>query len=180
MFPSLLRIQNAFSQLRNSAGISSELFSVLEDLDTVERPTASVPPEARELSSFEPHVRLSDVSITYPGASRLALIDVSFEIEPWQSVVIVGPSGAGKSTLVDVMLGVARPTVGQVQLSGKSPQVALAQWPGAVAYVPQDVAILTGSVRENVALGVSAAETRDDLVWEALDRTHLSEVLERL
>lgn len=179
MFPSLLRLQNAFSQLRNSEGISSELFEVLKDLDTLERAQEKPRLEPTASSAFEPTLRLSGVSVTYPGASTPAIVEVSFGLNSGQTVAIVGPSGAGKSTLVDVMLGVTRPSAGSVFLSGVPPQQAVALWPGAVAYVPQDVAILSGTVRDNVALGVPASEVQDDLVWEALQRAHLSDLLER-
>ena len=180
MFPSLLRLQIALSQLRNSDGVSSELFEVLSDLKSFEPPGEKEALEATAFGPFEPSIRLDGVSVTYPGASTPAIVDVSIDIEPGQSVAIVGPSGAGKSTLVDLMLGVTRPTAGEVWLSGVPPQEALACWSGAVAYVPQDVAILSGSVRSNVALGVPSSEIRDELVWEALERAHLSDVLERL
>lgn len=176
-FPSLLRLQNAFSQLRNSEGISSDLFEVLRDLDALEVPQAPPTVELGASCEFEPTLLLSRVSVVYPGASTNALVDVSLAISAGQSVAIVGPSGAGKSTLVDVMLGVTRPSAGSVSLSGVPPQQAVTRWPGSVAYVPQDVAILSGTVRDNVALGVPTVEIQDDLVWEALRRAHLSDLL---
>lgn len=127
---------------------------------------------------FEPRLELTKVSVTYPGATHRALCDVSVSIEPRQTVAVVGPSGAGKSTLVDVMLGVIEPSQGEVRLSGRRPQDAVVQWPGSVAYVPQDIAILPGTVRDNVALGVPSAEISDERVLEALNRAHLTDLLQ--
>ena len=88
-----------------------------------------------------------------------------------------GSTGAGKSTLADVILGAVFPDLGEVFISGRAPMSTVREWPGAIAYVPQDVAILSGTVRENVALGISTEEIDDALVWEALQRAELADFL---
>jgi len=102
---------------------------------------------------------------------------VSLSIQPGQSVAFVGSTGAGKSTLADVILGAVFPDLGEVFISGRAPISTVREWPGAIAYVPQDVAILSGSVRENVALGIPKVEIDDSLVWEALQRAELADFL---
>ena len=69
------------------------------------------------------------------------------------------------------------PDLGSVTISGVSPREAIDRWPGAVTYVPQAVALVEGSVRDNVALGLPRDFVHDDLVWEALERAHLAEFL---
>jgi ABC-type multidrug transport system fused ATPase/permease subunit len=64
-----------------------------------------------------------------------------------------------------------------VQVSGAAPLDAIRRWPGAIAYVPQDVAVSNADIRRNVALGLPADAIDDELVWEALRRAHLAEVL---
>ena len=60
------------------------------------------------------------------------------------------------------------PDVGSVRISGLPPQLTVAKWPGAVSYVPQDVVIAAGTIRENVALGYPLSEATDELVMSAL------------
>jgi ABC-type multidrug transport system fused ATPase/permease subunit len=79
--------------------------------------------------------------------------------------------------LADVILGVLHPDSGDVKISGLQAFDAVQKWPGAMAYVPQDVKVLSGTVRENVALGIPPHEIDDLLVWEALERAHLSDFL---
>ena len=93
---------------------------------------------------------------------------------------MVGPSGAGKTTLVDLILGVLRPDEGEIKLSGHSPSVAIETWPGALAYVPQDVMISNGTVRNNVALGFPIEEATNELVNDALRIGQLIEFVEQL
>jgi ABC-type multidrug transport system fused ATPase/permease subunit len=117
------------------------------------------------------------VTVRFPGANECALDRVSLQITTGESVAIVGATGAGKSTLADVILGVLRPVSGTVRLSGLAPEEAVARWPGRVAYVPQDVAVLSGTVRENVALGFPDDRIEDSEVWAALERAHLAAFL---
>ena len=96
------------------------------------------------------------------------------------SVAFVGPSGAGKTTIVDVLLGVLAPDTGKVTISGMAPLAAVAKWPGAVSYVPQDVVISNGTIRENVALGYPIAVATDELVMGALKVANLDDFIEGL
>lgn len=188
LFPSLLRMQAALSDIRMAAGTGAVTLALIEELGKAEKnaPTVAVPTpmaDALNLSihsgypEFTPCLSLLSVSLGYPSASNLALDSVSLEIEPGQSVALVGSTGAGKSTLADVILGVLIPDSGQVLISGVEPQECVVRWSGAMAYVPQDVAVLSGTVRENVALGIPPEFIDDSLVWEALDRAQLSAFL---
>lgn len=184
LVPSLLRLQTAFSTIRNSAGLSEELFEFVDEIGEV----GSDPATQRELElraetfnrmmhaeypGFRADVRIERVSLTYPGMNRPALIDVGLSIPAGSSIAFVGPTGSGKSTLADIVLGVLEPDSGAVRISDTSASEATSMWPGAMAYVPQDVAILTGTVRSNVALGIPDAAIDDSQVWAALTQAHL-------
>jgi len=78
---------------------------------------------------------------------------------------------------VDVLLGVIEPDLGHVRIGGMPPSEASSVFPGAIAYVPQDVAVIEGSVRDNVALGVPTELVDEDAVWEALGRASIDEML---
>jgi ABC-type multidrug transport system fused ATPase/permease subunit len=122
---------------------------------------------------FVAGIQVAGVSLTYPFQSKPAIDDISLTIPPGASVAFVGPSGAGKTTIIDVLLGVLSPDKGTVLISGLPPLLAVANWPGAVSYVPQDVAIAAGTVRENIALGYPSEVATDDLVIDALKVAHL-------
>ena len=132
---------------------------------------------AKGHSGFTPSVSAKHVSMTYPGASQPALVDVSVDLKPGDSLGLVGSTGSGKSTLADALLGVITPDRGTVRIGGLSPIEAIAAWPGAIAYVPQEVAIVNATVRENVALGLPIDAIDDAWVWDALERAHLSHFL---
>jgi ABC-type multidrug transport system fused ATPase/permease subunit len=111
---------------------------------------------------------------------NFAVHGVTLDIEPGTAVAIVGPSGAGKTSIVDTILGVLDPSSGSVEISGMSPQTAVSKWPGAIGYVPQDVMILNGTIRQNVAMGFPENLERDHLVWDALEIAHLDQFVKSL
>ena len=132
---------------------------------------------ARGHEGFSPKIHVQGAFVTYLDATEPALIDATFTAEPGMSVALVGSTGAGKSTLTDIILGVLRPDEGSVLIGGVPPREAIDRWPGAVAYVPQQVALVGGTVRENVALGLPREAVDDDMVWEALERAYIADYL---
>jgi ABC-type multidrug transport system fused ATPase/permease subunit len=66
---------------------------------------------------------------------------------------------------------------GNALISGRQPLDAVSEWPGAISYVPQDVSIINGSVRDNVALGYPTDEITDELVWNSLRIAQLEQLV---
>ncbi|MFF7310703.1 thiol reductant ABC exporter subunit CydD [Streptomyces sp. NPDC008137] len=107
------------------------------------------------------------VTVRYPGRSADAVADVSFTVEPGETVALVGPSGAGKSTLLSVLLGFVRPAEGRVRAGGVDLADAdLEQWRSRIAWVPQRPHLYAGTIAENVRLARPGAD--DDAVRRAL------------
>jgi len=188
--PALLRLQGASITIRNASVQAQPTFYLAEQLkqDTSDQSVidrAKNPLPAQAIKSriaaghgdFDATIRVSDVSVTYFNATEPALISTSFTLEAGRSCALVGSTGAGKSTLADVIIGVIEPDQGFVTVGGLTPREAIAQYPGAISYVPQAVALVFGSVRENVALGLPTDAIDDSLVWEALERAHLADFL---
>ncbi|NJP53131.1 thiol reductant ABC exporter subunit CydD [Streptomyces sp. SBST2-5] len=136
---------------------AEEIFGVLET-PAPETKGAPVPAGA---VSFE------GVTVRYPGRSTDAVTDVSFTLEPGETVALVGPSGAGKSTLLNVLLGFVRPDAGRVCIGGTDlTGLDRAEWHRRVAWVPQRPQLFAGTVAENVRLARPDAD--DDAVRRAL------------
>lgn len=183
IIPSLLRINGQLIQLRSAAGQARPTYELAQRL---EQPTPSGwhspplmpgPVADRGVEEVGARIALSHVSFQYPHAPRPVLLDVSLEIEPGHSVALVGPTGGGKSTLVDVMVGLLAPDEGVVSIDGGEPLKAILMRPGSIAYVPQRVALVEGSVRENIAISLPAAEVDDARIWEALDGAQAVDVV---
>jgi len=174
--PTLLRLQQGMLSMRNNMGTASktiELIDLLVDVKPLEIPVED--DSSFSYQDFSPKIELRNVSLTYPGNEIPALNQITLLMEPGNFVAFVGPSGAGKTTIVDTLLGVLTPDLGEILVSGKTPLEASAKWPGAISYLPQEVFISKGSVRENVCLGYPKEIATDAHVLECLRLAHLEE-----
>jgi ABC-type multidrug transport system fused ATPase/permease subunit len=178
--PAVLRIQQGSIQITNNIGAAAPTLDVIEMLDKVE--IVENTDDSLNLShqGFNAEIIVRNASITYPGRKHPALFDINLHIKTGESVAVVGPSGAGKTTLIDVLLGVLHTDSGSVTIAGVDPHLTFNMWPGAVAYVPQDVAIAAGTIRENVALGYPIEVATDEIVMNALRIAHLDEYVRTL
>jgi ATP-binding cassette subfamily B protein len=102
-------------------------------------------------------VELRDVEFSYPGSPQPVLRGISLRIEPGQKVALVGRTGSGKSTLAALLLGLHRPTGGQILYDGLDLQTLdLAAVRAQFGAVMQDSFLICGSLRENISLAQSA------------------------
>lgn len=124
-----------------------------------------------------PTVELSNVGFAYVDGERrdVALQDVSLIIKPGQTVALIGPSGAGKSTIADLILGLHEPSSGQILLGRIPPKEFRTMNPGAVGYVPQKPGLISGSIRDNVALGLPPESIDEKALWKALKQAQIDE-----
>ncbi|GHI06479.1 ABC transporter [Streptomyces cellostaticus] len=148
---------------------AEEIFAVLET-PVPASGTAAVPAGP---------VAFDGVTVRYPGRSADAVTDVSFAVEPGETVALVGPSGAGKSTLLNVLLGFVRPAEGRVRVGGADlTDVDLEQWRSRIAWVPQLPHLYAGTIAENVRL--SRPDADDTAVYGALRDAGALEFVEAL
>jgi ABC-type multidrug transport system fused ATPase/permease subunit len=173
--PASMRIQQGMISMKSSLGAANPTLRLIDSIQITSVFESSQKKVSSGHDGFVGSVNVSKVSLIYPGSNVKALNQVSFEVLPNSSIAIVGPSGGGKTSLVDVMLGLISPTEGRVEISGLNALDCFSNWPGAVAYVPQDTMIVNGTLRDNVALGYSGAEATDDLVFRALRLAQLEE-----
>jgi ABC-type multidrug transport system fused ATPase/permease subunit len=178
--PAVMRIQQGAIGIRQSLGSAEPTLTLIESLEGVEEnPEATNKLDTSHLG-FSPTVGIRNLSLTYPNKTVPALNQVSLEIESGTFVAIVGPSGAGKTSLVDVLLGVLDGSSGSVLVSGNPPLQTIAKWPGAIAYVPQDVTMSSGSIRENITLGFPENSGDEELIKDALRIAQLLPFIESL
>src|SRR5262249_46207645 len=128
---------------------------------------ASSPPRLAhtQLPVPEGRITLDQVVFAPPGSKEPVIKGVSFEIEPGQALALIGPSAAGKTTLVRLIVGNWVPQRGSVRLDGPELHTWDTDALGPhVGYLPQDVELFSGTVRDNIA---RMGEGPDEAVIEA-------------
>jgi len=171
--PAVLRLQQGYLIYRSNQVAAVSTLVLSDELSDATSKIIASKEIDLNYSGFSPTIELINVSKSYVGQNIMALHNVNLQISAGTIVAIVGPSGAGKTTLVDVILGVIEPNSGSALISGLPPADAIAKWPGAVAYVPQDILIMNSDINSNVSLGFSSKEISERMVWSALTLAHL-------
>lgn len=178
--PAALRLQQGAIQIRGSLGSATPTLDLINELKDVEPLATNSNEQNFHHAGFESSVIFKDIEFSYPNSERLALRKVNLEIRPSSFTAIVGPSGAGKTTLVDVLLGVITPNYGEVHISGMTPAKTIEKWPGALAYVPQDVSVFSGSILENIGMGFPINLINRERVSNAIKIAQLGDFIENL
>jgi len=178
--PGVLRIQTSAVDLKGSLGNAGSVLELIKELkDIEEMPYVSDEIET-SYPNFVAEIKIHELTFTYPGAEKPVLKDISFDLLSKVKYALVGPSGAGKSTLVDVILGLREIDSGSVTISGVSPRLAISKWPGAIAYVPQDVALINGTIAENISFGYPSNGNNESFIHDAVLKAQLSGVINEL
>jgi ATP-binding cassette subfamily C protein len=122
-----------------------------------------------------------DVTFSYPDSPAPALVNLNFTIEPGSQTALMGPSGAGKSTIADMLCLLLTPTSGRVlQITNSSSSELELSIGGRVSYVPQKPGMISGTILENVALGVEPENVDREEVISALQAAHLGTLIQEL
>lgn len=178
--PAVLRIQNGAVSLRGSIGAAKPTLDLVERLGTAEETDATDDKLHDFHHGFNPSIEIVNLTFTYPEKEFPAVKNLSLSIKPGMIVAIVGPSGAGKTTLVDLLLGVLPIQEGSITISGLLPQETIQRWPGAIAYVPQDVAVGNGTIRESISMGYPLEVASDERTKEAIKIAQLEDFVHSL
>ena len=156
LMPSANRIVNLFNTIKFQQPLFYELYPELMDIkerqeSRKESYYLSVQPKLK----FEESIQVNKLRFAYPEGREDVLQDVSFSIGKGDFAGIVGPSGAGKTTFVDILLGLLKPSDGNIKVDGQDIFDNIRSWQANLAYVPQSIYLIDGSVKENIALGVA-------------------------
>ena len=166
-----------FSSFQESAGAAERVFQIIET-----RPGIADPPHPASLPTpVRGHMAVENVSFRYGAApdAPWALRNISLDLRPGEVVALVGPSGAGKTTLASLLPRFWDVTEGRITFDGVDIRsLRLSELRKRIGLVPQEPALFSGSVRENIAYANPDAPA--DRIEAAARAAHAHEFIERL
>ncbi|CAM3373003.1 ABC transporter ATP-binding protein [Cytobacillus oceanisediminis] len=137
----------AFSRARASANRVTEVLETEVDL-------ADLWDSRKDLTVNEGKIEFTNVSFQYPGTAEMVLEDISFKINPGETVAILGATGAGKTSLFQLIPRLYDVTGGIVKIDGHDVRkMKMENLRRKVGFVPQEALLFTGSVKENISWG---------------------------
>jgi len=119
-------------------------------------------PEEGSIVSGYNSLNFNEVSFRYPAKPEMVFSDVTFELQKQEKMLILGATGAGKSTVTKLILGLIQPSQGTIRYNGIDiNDINIASLRDVVAYVPQEPALFSGTIRENIMLARPEASDAD-------------------
>ena len=131
-------------------------------------------------NKFREAIQLKDVSYRYPGSDEQAVDRINLTIRKGEVVGFVGSSGAGKSTLVDLILGLLRPTEGEILIDGRPLQAQRRDWMTNIGYIPQFIYLADDTIDHNIAFGIPQEEIDPVKLKQAVADAQLGGLMESL
>ena len=177
--PNLLNIYGAAISIKFGRSI---LDLIIEDLGQT-KPSEINNEEHQEKKKidFNKQIDLSKIKFRYKGTDQDVIDNLNLTINSKETIGIVGASGAGKSTIIDIILGLLRPSKGEIRIDGvRLDKTNLTSWRGLVGYVPQSIFLLDDTISNNIAFGIPEEELSQQNILRALELSKLDDFVNTL
>lgn len=164
-----------FSALQRGIGAIENVMDILE----LEPEPVKLEDAENKQAPLNGAIRFSDVQFHYASRDEVQVLDgLSFDIQEGQQVALVGPSGAGKSTIASLVLRFYLPVEGKIEFDGIcATEYDLTELRSQMAFVPQEVILFGGTIRENIAYG--RPEATDEEIREAASQANALQFIEQ-
>lgn len=177
----LLPLQTAILVIKGNIARAKTALEILENRPALAGPqTESAGPSDVKSGRGPLSVSIDSVSFTHKASVSRAVSEISLEIPAGSRVAIIGESGAGKSTLADLICGILVPSSGSVSLKSGSLAINALNSKGLIGYVPQRPGLVSGTIAENVAIGVGRSAIDHAKVESCLERAFLGGLVSSL
>ncbi len=124
-------------------------------------------------------VKFDNVDYKYPNTQALVVQGLSLDVKAGECIAVVGSSGSGKSTLMNLIIGLLRPTAGEIYIDGKPmSEFNLSEYRSNISVVPQNSILFPGTIRENITYGLERYS--EEALQKVVEMANLDELIKEL
>ena len=180
LLPAMQQSYNAWATVNS---YSSEIRNVINSLEqNVENKLVNNYINSLSIikKSIKKSIEIKSLSFRYSYDKPYILKDINFVIKRGERIGIKGITGSGKSTLIDIIMGLLKPTNGQVLVDGDDihSRRYIDKWHKNITHVPQDIYLTDSSFAKNIAFGIPDKEINMDKVKEVAKKAYISSFIE--
>lgn len=172
IIPSLNRIISSFQIFAFSVPAVNIVFNELR-LEKEMKINSNIHPFSEKFSKLE----IINLNFTYNLDKPNILNDINLTVNNGDFIGIIGQSGEGKSTLIDLILGLLKPTKGNVLINGDNIYSNTSPWKNKIGYVPQNIFLTDDSLKRNIAFGVEDEFINEDQIYNAINSAQLGDLI---
>tara|TARA_Y200000002_G_C22654095_1_gene652675 strand:+ start:70 stop:1854 length:1785 start_codon:yes stop_codon:yes gene_type:complete len=152
--PSANQIITSINSLRSGENSVELLYNDISNLENVANENEQELINIRNYENIDKFksIKLENSSFTYEGAKKISINNVNLKILRGETIGIIGPTGSGKTTLVDILLGLLKPSMGNITYNDKNFEENIKLWQSQIAYLPQEIFIMDSTLKQNITL----------------------------
>jgi ABC-type bacteriocin/lantibiotic exporter with double-glycine peptidase domain len=174
MIPSLNRIIASTQTMKYYISSLDVVYSEIKNYDEFKKIDKN-----HKIFSLQKSIEFKNISFCFNKENEV-LKNINLVIKRGQSIGIMGESGSGKSTLVDLLLGLLKPTSGEILIDGISGLQTGQSWRNSIGYVSQSIFLTDDSVKNNIALGIPDHQIDNKRIIELLKQTKLDKLVNEM
>lgn len=180
LLPSVNKIAISLNDISYFQPHLDKLLANLESIKNENIQYKELENKSDEEITLNENILVDKVSYHYPNTERNILDIADMEIPAGKSIGIVGASGSGKTTAVDIILGLLTPQEGHILADDKDIFSNYQNWLSNIGYIPQQIFMIDGTIRDNVAFGVPKEQVDEERVLAAIKEAQLEKYVNSL
>jgi ATP-binding cassette, subfamily B, bacterial PglK len=174
LVPSFNSISNALSVQKTTLPHLNHMFEEFSILKKINQK------KIKKKIELKKSIKLKKINFSYPHTKNKILKNFNIEIQKGQKIGIIGKSGTGKSTLLNIILGLIKPTKGNIHIDDKIINFNNSYWGDTVGYVPQDIYLLDNTIKNNITFGIKENDIDKKLLIDVCKRAQIYDYISHL
>ena len=175
LLPALQQVFGTWSLIRGHKRPMNDV------LDLLDQPAVKVMNSSySESLLIKDKIELKNVDFSYSSNNQPVLFDVNFSFPRGSKIAFIGTTGSGKSTIIDLLMGLLKPTKGEMLIDGVAlDESRYSQWQKQIAHVPQKINLIDGTIIENIVLGSAFEYVDYELLNKVTEQAQLLDFINK-